>query len=116
MNFKGLLASGLAIVVLAAAACGGGDEEVAVVAEPTSDSAATPTAASAPSPTPAPDSASSPEPLGGEGTLRMLVSDQENAIADFAQLIVRIETVSLSSDDGIIDLPVAPEDQEVDLV
>jgi len=125
MIFKGLLASVSVVVVLAAAACGGGDVEASVVAEPTADSgvatptsapAATPTVASAPSPTPAPDSAQSPESESGDGTLRMLVSDEENAIADFAQLIVRIEMVSLSSDDGIIDLPVAAEDQEVDLV
>ncbi len=120
MRYKGLAISVLAVAVLAAVAFGGGDEEAeptaeSVAASPTSVPASTPTVVTAPSPTPSTDTSSS-EPVSEVGTLRMLVSDQENAIADFAQLIVSIETVSVSSDGGLIDLDVAPEDREVDLV
>jgi len=110
---------------LAASACGGGDDEAEVTGEPTAETvaasptsvpASTPTVVTAPSPTPLAASAVSPEPVSEVGTLRMLVSDQENAIGDFAQLIVSIETVSVSSGEGLIDLTVAPEDREVDLV
>lgn len=130
MRFKGLLAAIAVAVVLAAAACGDGvtiavveptlvtgDVGVTGDTSPTPD--ADPTTVPAPSPTPASGADTLPdEPAVEQGTLRMLVSDQENAIGDFAQLIVRIETVSIVSaaDEGVIDLPIANEDQEVDLV
>ena len=50
-----------------------------------------------------------------QGNLVFLISDEENAIADFASLRLKIDRVGLLGDDGAVWIEFVPEIDEVDL-
>ena len=115
---KYLALSLFAVIALILAACGADGVPTATTGSPTIATATPTTGARSPTAEPD-DGAVAPIEVEEGGNFRILISDDVNAIGEFAQLIVTIDRIGLQQggeSGSWTELSVAEDDREVDLV